>query len=67
MDMSTIDPSRERELQSALEAKMAENRSIADSFRVEDGVAIVSTSQGVMTDRQARAGGHGGEVLCVVS
>lgn len=31
------------------------------------GVAIVSTSHGVMTDRQARAGGHGGEVLCVVS
>jgi small subunit ribosomal protein S8 len=31
------------------------------------GVAIVSTSQGVMTDRQARAAGHGGEVLCVVS
>lgn len=31
------------------------------------GVAIVSTSQGLMTDRQARAGGHGGEVLCVVS
>lgn len=31
------------------------------------GVAIVSTSQGVMTDRQARAAGHGGEVICVVS
>ena len=31
------------------------------------GVAIVSTSQGVMTDRQARAAGHGGEVLCTVS
>lgn len=31
------------------------------------GVAIVSTSRGVMTDRQARAEGHGGEVLCVVS
>jgi len=31
------------------------------------GVAIVSTSNGVMTDRQARAGGHGGEVLCYVS
>lgn len=31
------------------------------------GVAIVSTSAGVMTDRQARAGGHGGEVLCIVS
>lgn len=31
------------------------------------GVAIVSTSQGVMTDREARASGHGGEVLCIVS
>ncbi|MBT8131353.1 MAG: 30S ribosomal protein S8, partial [Gammaproteobacteria bacterium] len=31
------------------------------------GVAIVSTSQGVMSDRQARASGQGGEVLCVVS
>ncbi len=31
------------------------------------GVAIVSTSQGVMTDRAARAAGQGGEVLCVVS
>lgn len=31
------------------------------------GVAIVSTSQGVMTDKQARAAGHGGEVICVVS
>ena len=31
------------------------------------GVAIVSTSKGVMTDRQARAAGHGGEVLCIVS
>lgn len=31
------------------------------------GVAIVSTSKGVMTDRAARAAGHGGEVLCYVS
>jgi small subunit ribosomal protein S8 len=31
------------------------------------GVAIVSTSRGVMTDRQARASGVGGEVLCVVA
>jgi len=31
------------------------------------GVAIVSTSQGVMTERAARAAGHGGEVLCTVS
>jgi small subunit ribosomal protein S8 len=30
------------------------------------GVAIVSTSAGVMTDRAARAAGHGGEVLCTV-
>jgi small subunit ribosomal protein S8 len=31
------------------------------------GVAIVSTSRGVMSDRAARAIGQGGEVLCVVS
>jgi len=31
------------------------------------GVAIISTSSGVMSDRQARAAGEGGEVLCVVS
>jgi small subunit ribosomal protein S8 len=31
------------------------------------GIAIVSTSQGLMTDRAARAAGHGGEVLCYVA
>ncbi len=31
------------------------------------GVAIVSTSLGVMSDRQAREKGVGGEVICVVS
>ena len=31
------------------------------------GIAIISTSHGVMTDRQARAKGQGGEVLGVVS
>jgi len=31
------------------------------------GIAIVTTSNGVMTDRAARAAGHGGEVLCYVS
>lgn len=31
------------------------------------GIAIVSTSAGVMTDRAARKAGHGGEVLCTVS
>lgn len=30
------------------------------------GIAIVSTSKGVMTDRAARAQGVGGEVLCTV-
>ena len=30
------------------------------------GIAIISTSKGVMTDAQARAAGHGGEVICSV-
>jgi len=36
------------------------------SVRAGLGVAIISTSQGVMTDRAARAAGVGGEVLCTV-
>ena len=31
------------------------------------GIAIVSTSKGLMTDRKARATGVGGEVLCIVA
>lgn len=31
------------------------------------GIAIISTSNGVMTDAQARANGQGGEVLCLVA
>lgn len=31
------------------------------------GVAIVSTSKGIMTDRSAREAGVGGEILCYVS
>ncbi len=31
------------------------------------GVAIISTSKGLMTDRAARAAGRGGEVVCVVA
>lgn len=31
------------------------------------GVAIISTSKGIMTDRQARAQGVGGEVICLVA
>jgi small subunit ribosomal protein S8 len=40
-----------------------------DLPRVQNGlgVAIVSTSRGVMSDRQARTEGHGGEVLCLVA
>ena len=30
------------------------------------GIAIVSTSKGVMSDSIARAEGHGGEVVCIV-
>jgi|TARA_B110000003_G_C16434821_1_gene451625 small subunit ribosomal protein S8 len=30
------------------------------------GIAVISTSKGVMTDRAARAAGIGGEVLCTV-
>ena len=40
----------------------------ADVPRVQGGmgIAILTTSQGVMTDRQARQMGIGGEVLCTV-
>jgi small subunit ribosomal protein S8 len=31
------------------------------------GMAVISTSQGVMTDSEARAAGQGGEILCIVT
>ncbi len=31
------------------------------------GIAIISTSKGIMTDSQARQQGVGGEVLCIVA
>lgn len=31
------------------------------------GVAIISTPKGLMTDREARTAGHGGEVVCIVA
>lgn len=31
------------------------------------GIAVVSTSNGLMTDRAARQAGHGGEVICYVA
>jgi small subunit ribosomal protein S8 len=36
------------------------------SVRAGLGIAIISTSKGVMTERAARAAGIGGEVLCTV-
>jgi small subunit ribosomal protein S8 len=30
------------------------------------GIAIISTSQGIMTDKSARKAGIGGEVLCYI-
>ena len=41
----------------------------SDLPRVQDGlgIAIVSTSKGVMSDARARSEGHGGEVLCTVA
>jgi len=30
------------------------------------GIAVISTSHGVMSDARARAEGHGGEVVCTV-
>jgi len=40
-----------------------------DLPRVQDGlgIAVVSTSRGVMSDARARREGHGGEVLCTVA
>ena len=42
--------------------------SCGDLPRVRNGlgVAIISTSQGVMTDRAARSAGVGGEIICTV-
>ena len=41
----SFDESRLRELQSALRAKMADNKTIADSFKIEDGIVNVSAEQ----------------------
>ena len=39
------DKSRLTELQSALRTKMADNKAIADSFKVVDGTVVVGTEQ----------------------
>lgn len=43
-----------------------EGKRTLPSVRGGLGTAIISTSQGVMTDKAARQAGHGGEVLCWV-
>ena len=50
----SFDESRLRELQSALREKMAVNKEIADSFRVEEGTVIVSTDQKSAFDSNMR-------------
>jgi HK97 family phage major capsid protein len=50
----SYDESRLRELQSALRGKMADNKTIADSFKVEDGTVVVSTEQKSAFDTNMR-------------
>lgn len=45
------DTSRIKELQSALRVKMADNKTIADSFRIEDGAVVVSAEQKTAFDK----------------
>ena len=52
---------------SALVCVFTRARMIFPSVMNGLGVAIVSTAEGRMTDRKARANGIGGEVLCVVA
>ena len=47
----SFDETRLRELQGALRAKMADNKAIADSFKIEDGVVQVSTDQKTAFDK----------------
>ena len=47
----SYDDSRLRELQGALRAKMADNKTIADSFKVEEGTVVVSAEQKSAFDR----------------
>ena len=45
------DNSRLNELQGALRGKMADNKAIADSFRVEDGTVVVTSEQKTAFDK----------------
>ncbi|HSL68291.1 MAG TPA: 30S ribosomal protein S8 [Actinomycetota bacterium] len=64
-------PERERVISGIRRVSRPGRRVYADRARLPRvqgglGVAILSTSQGVMTDRQAARHGIGGEVLCYV-
>jgi len=58
-----------RKLQRISSPGLREYRSKADLPRVLNGlgIAIISTSKGVMTDKDARKNNVGGEVLCYIS
>lgn len=57
-----------RGLERASKPGLRQYSGVSDMPRVKNGlgVAIVSTSHGLMTDKQARANNVGGEVLCYV-
>jgi HK97 family phage major capsid protein len=48
------DTARTEELQSALRGKMAENKAIADSFKIEEGTVVVSADQKTAFDKNMR-------------
>ena len=50
----SFDETRLSELQSALRAKMADNKTIADSFKIEDGTVVVSSEQKAAFDNNMR-------------
>jgi HK97 family phage major capsid protein len=47
----SFDNSRLTELQGAMRAKMAENKTIADNFKIEDGTVVVSAEQKTAFDK----------------
>jgi len=58
-----------REIKRISKPVLRQYKSSSDIPRVKNGlgIAVVSTSKGLMTDKQARIDNIGGEVLCTVS
>lgn len=50
----SFDQTRYNELQGALRAKMADNKAIADSFKIEDGTVVVNSDQKAAFDSNMR-------------